>query len=108
QYHGFLFIFEGKSARKMKMTGYYQFSQALSVAMPESSSAITISGVEPLKTEPLQNGGIYNIIDLRNKAHGRGAEYGKYKKKKDRANSIDRRAVRAGSSVDRCAHRLRA
>ncbi|MBR0159142.1 MAG: hypothetical protein IJM24_08685, partial [Clostridia bacterium] len=43
----FLFIFEGKSARKMKMTGYYQFSQALSVAMPESSSAITISGVEP-------------------------------------------------------------
>ena len=44
----FLFIFEGKSARKMKMTGYYQFSQALSVAMPESSSAITISGVEPL------------------------------------------------------------
>jgi hypothetical protein len=45
----FLFIFEGKSARKMKMTGYYQFSQALSVAMPESSSAITISGVEPAK-----------------------------------------------------------
>ena len=30
------------------MTGYYQFSQALSAAMPESSSAITISGVEPL------------------------------------------------------------
>ena len=32
------------------MTGYYQFSQALSVAMSESSSAITISaisGVEP-------------------------------------------------------------
>ncbi|MBR0158617.1 MAG: hypothetical protein IJM24_06005, partial [Clostridia bacterium] len=55
----FLFIFEGKSARKMKMTGYYQFSQALSVAMPESSSAITISGVEPyaalLLTTPPQS-----------------------------------------------------
>ncbi|MBR0159244.1 MAG: hypothetical protein IJM24_09225 [Clostridia bacterium] len=45
----FLFIFEGKSARKMKMTGYYQFSQALSVAMPESSIVITISGVEPAR-----------------------------------------------------------
>ena len=31
----------------MKMTGYYLFSQALSVAMFESSIVITISGVEP-------------------------------------------------------------
>ncbi|MBR0157529.1 MAG: hypothetical protein IJM24_00435 [Clostridia bacterium] len=52
QYHGFLFIFEGKSARKMKMTGYYLFSQALSVAMFESSIVITISGVEPAYISP--------------------------------------------------------
>ena len=31
----------------MKMTGYYLFSQALTVAMFESSIVITISGVEP-------------------------------------------------------------
>ncbi|MBR7063351.1 MAG: hypothetical protein IKI42_10005 [Clostridia bacterium] len=31
----------------MKMTGYYLFSQALSVAMFESSIVIAISGVEP-------------------------------------------------------------
>ena len=31
----------------MKMTGYYLFSQALSVTMLESSIVITISGVEP-------------------------------------------------------------
>ncbi len=31
----------------MKMAGYYLFSQALSVAMLESSIVITISGAEP-------------------------------------------------------------
>ena len=33
------------------MTGYYLFSQALSVAMFESSIVITISGVEPYAGE---------------------------------------------------------
>ena len=39
----------------MKMTGYYLFSQALSVAMFESSIVITILGVEPFFSPPLQS-----------------------------------------------------
>ena len=39
----------------MKMTGYYLFSQALTVAMLESSIVITISGVEPFFSPPLQS-----------------------------------------------------